>query len=82
MHNTQILFVGDEYQLPSVGPGLVLNDMINCEVITHTRLEYIYRQSDNSFIPVLAKEIKEVNLTLIYYLKRMIIILLKHQAVI
>ncbi|NLL02375.1 MAG: ATP-dependent RecD-like DNA helicase, partial [Mollicutes bacterium] len=63
LHNTQILFVGDEYQLPSVGPGLVLNDMINCEVITHTRLEYIYRQSDNSFIPVLAKEIKEVNLT-------------------
>ena len=63
LHNTQILFVGDEYQLPSVGPGLVLNDMINCGVITHTRLEYIYRQSDNSFIPVLAKEIKEVNLT-------------------
>ena len=60
---TQIVFVGDEYQLPSVGPGLVLNDMINSEVITHTRLNNIYRQSENSFIPILAKEIKEVNLS-------------------
>ncbi len=63
LHNTQIVFVGDEYQLPSVGPGLVLHDMINSDAITHTRLEFIYRQSENSFIPILAKEIKEVNLT-------------------
>ncbi len=61
--NTQIIFVGDEYQLPSVGPGLILNDMINSDVITHTRLDYIYRQSDNSYIPVLAKEIKDADLS-------------------
>ncbi len=61
--NTQMIFVGDEYQLPSVGPGLVLNDMINSDIITHTRLNNIYRQSKNSFIPILAKEIKEVNIT-------------------
>lgn len=60
--NTQIVFVGDEYQLPSVGPGLILNDMINTEIITHTRLNNIYRQSEDSFIPVLAKDIKEVNI--------------------
>ncbi len=60
--NTQIVFVGDEYQLPSVGPGLILNDMINSEVISHTRLNSIYRQSENSFIPILAKEIKETNI--------------------
>lgn len=60
--NTQIIFVGDEYQLPSVGPGLILNDMINTEIITHTRLNNIYRQSEDSFIPVLAKDIKEVNI--------------------
>lgn len=59
---TQIVFVGDEYQLPSVGPGLVLSDMIQSDVITHTRLENIYRQSENSYIPVLAKDIKEVNI--------------------
>lgn len=60
--NTQIIFVGDEYQLPSVGAGLILNDMINSEVISHTRLNSIYRQSENSFIPILAKEIKETNI--------------------
>ena len=60
---TQIIFVGDEYQLPSVGPGLVLNDMINSEVIPHTRLANIYRQSENSFIPLLAKDIKEANIS-------------------
>ena len=61
--NTQIVFVGDEYQLPSVGPGLILNDMINSLVVPHTRLNNIYRQSENSFIPVLAKQIKETNIT-------------------
>jgi exodeoxyribonuclease V alpha subunit len=60
--DTQIIFVGDEYQLPSVGPGLVLSDMINAG-IPHIKLETIYRQSENSFIPVLAKEIKDVNIT-------------------
>ncbi|MDD2504968.1 MAG: ATP-dependent RecD-like DNA helicase [Bacilli bacterium] len=61
--NTQIVFVGDEYQLPSVGPGLILNDMINSKKITHTKLEYIYRQSNNSFIPILAKQIKDVSIS-------------------
>ena len=60
--NTKIVFIGDEYQLPSVSPGLILNDMINSEVLAHTRLEEIYRQSDNSYIPVLARSIKDVDL--------------------
>lgn len=60
--NTKMVFIGDEYQLPSVGPGLILNDMINSEMLAHTRLEEIYRQSENSYIPVLARSIKEVNL--------------------
>ncbi len=58
--NTQIIFVGDNHQLPSVGPGLVLSDMINSG-ISHIKLESIYRQSENSFIPFLAKNIKDVN---------------------
>lgn len=61
--NTQFVFVGDEYQLPSVGPGLILNDLIASEVIPHIRLENIYRQSENSFIPLLAREIKEREIT-------------------
>ena len=56
--NTKIIFVGDEYQLPSVGPGLVLKDMINAGV-KHISLKNIYRQSDNSYIPILAQNIKE-----------------------
>lgn len=58
--NTKIIFVGDEYQLPSVGPGLILSDMINAGV-PHIKLDTIYRQSENSYIPVLAKDIKDVN---------------------
>ena len=60
--NTKIIFVGDEYQLPSVGPGLILSDMINAGV-PHIKLDTIYRQSENSYIPVLAKDIKDVNVT-------------------
>ena len=56
--NTKIVFVGDEYQLPSVGPGLILADMIKAGV-KHISLKNIYRQSENSFIPILAQNIKE-----------------------
>ncbi len=61
-HNITLVLVGDANQLPSVGPGLILNDLIDSDMFTHTVLEQIYRQSDNSYIPILAKEIKEHNL--------------------
>ncbi len=61
-HNITLVLVGDANQLPSVGPGLILNDLIDSEMFTHTILEQIYRQSDNSYIPILAKEIKDHNL--------------------
>ena len=60
--NTKIVFVGDEYQLPSVGPGLILSDMIKAGV-QHISLKNIYRQSENSFIPELAKDIKNVKIS-------------------
>ena len=60
-HNIQLVLVGDSNQLPSVGPGLILNDIIESNKFVHTTLEEIYRQSDNSYIPILAKEIKERN---------------------
>lgn len=62
-HNITLVLVGDANQLPSVGPGLILNDLITSDLFTHTTLEQIYRQSDNSYIPILAKEIKEHNLS-------------------
>lgn len=62
-HNITLVLVGDSNQLPSVGPGLILNDLIESEKFTHTVLETIYRQSDNSYIPILAREIKEHDLS-------------------
>lgn len=56
--NIQLVLVGDFNQLPSVGPGLVLQDIILSHLFIHTELEQIYRQSDNSYIPILAQEIK------------------------
>jgi exodeoxyribonuclease V alpha subunit len=40
----RILLVGDVDQLPSVGPGMVLGDIIQSGVIPGVRLEKIYRQ--------------------------------------
>jgi exodeoxyribonuclease V alpha subunit len=47
---TQVLFVGDVDQLPSVGAGDVLRDMITSGVIPVSRLNKIFRQAENSQI--------------------------------
>jgi len=47
---TQLLFVGDVDQLPSVGAGDVLRDMISCGAIPVSRLTTIFRQSEGSEI--------------------------------
>lgn len=52
------VLVGDDSQLPSVSPGNVLKDLIDLDIFPHIDLKTIYRQSDNSFIPILADEIK------------------------
>ncbi len=61
--NIQIIFVGDTFQLPSVGAGLILNDLVESNLFSYCPLDKIYRQSENSYIPLLAKEIKEKNLS-------------------
>ena len=48
--NTRVLFVGDYQQLPSVGPGLILRDLIESKKIPVTILDEIFRQSSNSQI--------------------------------
>ena len=61
--NVQLIMVGDVHQLPSVGPGLILNDLIESDLFTFCPLEKIYRQSENSYIPYLALEIKNKDLS-------------------
>lgn len=68
--NIQLILVGDANQLPSVGPGLILSDLINSAVFTFTPLETIYRQSNNSYIPYLAQEIKNKDLSNDYLTKK------------
>lgn len=47
---TNIVFVGDVDQIPSVGPGQILKDIINSSVIPVTHLHKIFRQAANSNI--------------------------------
>ncbi|MEK3890626.1 SF1B family DNA helicase RecD2 [Bacillus sp. FSL K6-3431] len=55
----QVIFVGDEDQLPSVGPGQVLKDLLKSETIPTVQLTDIYRQAEGSSIIELAHEIKK-----------------------
>ena len=47
---TRVIIVGDVDQLPSVGPGNVLRDLINSNFIKVVRLNEIFRQGKESMI--------------------------------
>jgi exodeoxyribonuclease V alpha subunit len=55
----QVIMVGDEDQLPSVGPGQVLKDLLQSQRIPTVRLTDIYRQAEGSSIIELAHDIKK-----------------------
>jgi exodeoxyribonuclease V alpha subunit len=46
----RLVFVGDSDQLPSVGPGAVLRDVIDCNLVPTVRLNEIFRQVAQSRI--------------------------------
>ena len=52
-----LIFAGDVDQLPPVGPGFVLADMINSGVLPVVRLTEIFRQAESSMIIVNAHRI-------------------------
>ncbi|MDR2506370.1 MAG: ATP-dependent RecD-like DNA helicase [Oscillospiraceae bacterium] len=54
---TRLILVGDADQLPSVGPGNVLHDVIGSGIIATTHLVNVYRQSGNSLIAINAHKI-------------------------
>ncbi len=57
--NVKLILVGDYYQLPSVGQGQILKDLIDSNLIDVIKLTKLYRQNENSYIPILAGEIKD-----------------------
>lgn len=57
----KICIIGDEDQLPSVGPGCVLRDIIASNVFPLIRLTHIHRQEEGSGVIELAAHIREGN---------------------
>lgn len=57
--NTKIVIVGDVDQLPAVGAGDVLRDLIESKEISTIKLDKIHRQASDSTIVKLAHEINE-----------------------
>lgn len=55
--NMQVILVGDKDQLPSVGPGQVLHDLLQSKRIPQYELTEIYRQETTSTIIPLAHQI-------------------------
>ncbi len=56
---SRLVFVGDVFQLPSVGPGNVLKDLIKSEKIATFELKEIFRQAQESPIIINAHKIRE-----------------------
>ncbi len=57
--SAHLLLVGDVNQLPAVGPGLVLHELIESGLFKTIHLTDIYRQEDGSLISLNAKKINE-----------------------
>lgn len=59
----QLILVGDDNQLPSVGPGQILKDLIDSKVVPVVCLDQLYRREEGSYITDLAYEIKSNTLS-------------------
>jgi len=60
--NAQILFIGDSDQLPSVGAGNVLKDIILSKIVPVFKLTKIFRQAEESLIIQYAHQINKGNI--------------------
>ena len=66
---SKYIFIGDYYQLPSVGQGQVLKDLIDSDCLDVITLKKLYRRTDDSYITTLAYEIKNKEITENYQYK-------------
>jgi len=57
--NTMVVLVGDDAQLPSVGPGNVMRELLACPHIPNVRLTQIFRQAATSAIVVASHKINK-----------------------
>ena len=62
----QLIMVGDPDQLPSVGPGNVLREMIRSQMIPTAILDIVFRQASNSLIAMNAQAVNHNNTHLLY----------------
>ena len=65
-YGAQMVLIGDADQLPSVGPGAVLSEMIASGCIPVVRLDKVFRQNAGSRIATNAKLIRHGNVGLEY----------------
>jgi exodeoxyribonuclease V alpha subunit len=56
---SRLVLIGDVDQLPSIGPGAALRDIVASGIVPVIRLDHIFRQSKKSRIVTNAKRIKE-----------------------
>jgi exodeoxyribonuclease V alpha subunit len=62
---THLVFVGDAAQLPSIGPGRVLGDLIDAGVVPVTELATLYRQAEGGTIARLATAVRKGELPVV-----------------
>jgi exodeoxyribonuclease V alpha subunit len=60
---THLLLVGDPAQLPSIGPGRVLGDVLDSGVIANIELTTLHRQAEGGTIARLAAAVREGELS-------------------
>lgn len=63
---TKLILVGDSAQLPSVGPGNVLHELIQSGLVPVVQLKQVFRQAAGSSIAENAQRIDEANTDLIF----------------
>lgn len=55
----RLILVGDVDQLPSIGEGQILRDLIDSNAVPVVKLTKIFRQASESLIPYVAREIRD-----------------------